>query len=85
MKKDAGVAGIDRGRIDTKITADMPIAEVLEKYPETVDVFTKYFRGGCFACPAARFENISDGASAHGLDVKEILDELNSKVVPASK
>lgn len=60
-----------------KITADMSIDEVLKLYPETADVFRKYFHGGCFACPAARMETLGDGAMVHGLDVDFILGELN--------
>jgi hybrid cluster-associated redox disulfide protein len=60
-----------------KITADMSIDEVLKLYPETADVFRKYFHGGCFACPAARMETLGDGAMVHGLDVDFIVGELN--------
>jgi hybrid cluster-associated redox disulfide protein len=60
-----------------KITADMSIDEVLKLYPETADVFRKYFHGGCFACPAARMETLGDGAMVHGLDVDFIIGELN--------
>jgi hybrid cluster-associated redox disulfide protein len=63
---------------DKKITADMSIFEVMEKYPETADVFRKHFHGGCFACPAARMETLSDGASVHGLNIDDILEELNA-------
>jgi hybrid cluster-associated redox disulfide protein len=60
-----------------KITADMSIDEVLKLYPETAEVFRKYFHGGCFACPAARMETLGDGAMVHGLDVDFIVGELN--------
>ena len=60
-----------------KITADMSIDEVLKLYPQTGEVFRKYFHGGCFACPAARMETLGDGAMVHGLDVDFIVGELN--------
>jgi hybrid cluster-associated redox disulfide protein len=60
-----------------KITADMSIDEVLKLYPETAEVFRKYFHGGCFACPASRMETLGDGALVHGLDVDFIVSELN--------
>jgi hybrid cluster-associated redox disulfide protein len=62
-----------------KITADMSIDEVLRLYPETADIFRKYFHGGCFACPASRMETLGDGATVHGLDVDFIVEELNKK------
>jgi hybrid cluster-associated redox disulfide protein len=62
-----------------KITADMSIDEVLRLYPETGEVFRKYFHGGCFACPASRMETLGDGALVHGLDIDFIVGELNKK------
>ena len=63
---------------DRKITADMLIFDVIEKYPETADIFKKHFHGGCFACPASRMETLSDGADVHGLNIDDILEELNA-------
>jgi len=40
---------------DKKITEDMNIKEVIDKYPETVSVFAKY-NMGCIGCIAASFE-----------------------------
>lgn len=65
------------GDTEKKITPDMKILEIMQKYPETEEVIKKYFQGGCFACPAARMESIADGAMVHGLDVDFIIDELN--------
>jgi hybrid cluster-associated redox disulfide protein len=75
MKLESGGTKI---MADTKkITPDMSIDEVLKLYPETADVFRKYFHGGCFSCPASRMETLGDGAMVHGLDVDFIVDELN--------
>lgn len=68
-----------------KITADMSIDEVLKLYPETAEVFRKYFHGGCFACPAARMETLGDGAMVHGLDVDFIVGELNKSTTAKEK
>jgi hybrid cluster-associated redox disulfide protein len=32
---------------------------------------------GCVGCAAAHFENIEQGASAHGIDVDSLIDDLN--------
>lgn len=58
------------------ITKDMTIAEVVEKYPNTVDVFIRYGMG-CLGCPATQFENIEQGAIVHGIDIDQLIDELN--------
>lgn len=62
-----------------KITEDMNIREVIEKYPETVQVFGKY-NMGCVGCIAASFEKIKDIAAVHGVNVKAFVKDLNQVV-----
>ena len=64
---------------EEKITADMNIKEVIEKYPETVPVFGKY-NMGCIGCIAASFEKIKDIAGVHGINVDAFLKDLNNAV-----
>jgi len=64
---------------DKKITEDMNIKEVIDKYPETVSVFAKY-NMGCIGCIAASFEKIKDIAGVHGVDVNSFVNDLNSAV-----
>jgi hybrid cluster-associated redox disulfide protein len=61
---------------DNKITEDMNIREVIEKHPEVIAVFAKY-NMGCVGCIAASFEKIKDIAAVHGIDVKQLVKELN--------
>lgn len=61
------------------ITKDMGIIDVVQKYPQTVEVFRNYGMG-CFGCAAARFENIEQGALAHGIDVDALIADLNKAV-----
>jgi len=65
------------------ITKDMSIIEVVQLYPVTIEIFRKYGMG-CFGCAAARFENIEQGAAAHGIDIDALVADLN-KAVHASK
>ncbi|WP_196593904.1 DUF1858 domain-containing protein [Pectinatus sottacetonis] len=58
------------------ITKDMGIMEVVQKYPETVDVFAMSGMG-CIGCAAAHFENIEQGALAHGIDIEKLMADLN--------
>lgn len=58
------------------ITKDMSIMEVVAKWSETADVFMKHGMG-CLGCAAARFENIEQGAMAHGIDVDALMVDLN--------
>lgn len=62
-----------------KIAKDMGIGEIVAKYPQTVPVFQAHGMG-CFGCAAARFENIEQGANAHGIDVDKLVEDLNEAV-----
>lgn len=62
-----------------KITKEMSISEIVEKYPQTVDVFMKHGMG-CLGCAAARFENLAQGAMAHGIDTDKLVADLNEAV-----
>ena len=61
------------------ITKDMSIIEVVQKYPDTVDVFVNAGMG-CLGCAAAHFENIEQGAMAHGIDIEALISNLNEVV-----
>lgn len=58
------------------ITKDRSITDIVEEHPETVDVLLQYGMH-CFGCMAARFENIEQGALAHGIDVDQLMKDLN--------
>jgi len=57
----------------------MTIQEVVEKNPETIRVFLEHGLH-CIGCAVARFENIEQGALAHGIDVDALIRDLNAKV-----
>lgn len=61
------------------ITKYMTIQEVVEKNPETIRIFMEHGLH-CVGCAVARFENIEQGALAHGIDVDALVKDLNAKV-----
>lgn len=61
------------------ITKDMPIGQVVQKHPETIPVFLRHGLM-CIGCAVARFENIEQGALAHGIDVDKLITALNEAV-----
>jgi hybrid cluster-associated redox disulfide protein len=61
------------------ITKEMSIVDVVQQYPQTVQVFRNYGMG-CLGCAAARFENIEQGAAAHGIDIAALVADLNKAV-----
>jgi hybrid cluster-associated redox disulfide protein len=61
------------------ITEKTSIGECVEKHPETIKVFMDHGMH-CMGCAVAHFENIGDGAKAHGIDVKKLVEDLNKAV-----
>jgi len=61
------------------ISKDMSIVEVVQNYPKTVEVFRNYGMG-CLGCAAARYENIEQGAKAHGIDADALVADLNKAI-----
>lgn len=60
-----------------KITKEMGILEIVQKYPQSLEVFAKYGLG-CIGCAAARFENLEAGAKVHGVDPDQMVEEINA-------
>ena len=62
-----------------KITKSMSIGEVVNKWPITVNVFMEAGLH-CYGCVVAQFENIEQGALAHGIDVETLIEQLNNAI-----
>ncbi len=60
-----------------KVTKDMTFHQVLQMSPEVAKVLNKYHLG-CVGCMGAMNETLEQGAMAHGLDVTDILRDLNA-------
>lgn len=69
-------------KIQNIITKDMRIDEIVNKYPQSVDVLLNYGLH-CIGCSLAGWETIEQGAQVHGFNKKTIdhmLKELNEYV-----
>jgi len=62
-----------------RIKGAMTVAEILELYPNTMEVFSDWGLG-CAHCHIGEVESLEDGAFAHGFgedEVEALLEELN--------
>ena len=58
------------------INKDMTIMEVVQKHPQCIRTF--YQHGlFCIGCSVAYQETVEQGAKAHGIDLEQLLRELN--------
>ncbi|MCX5911662.1 MAG: DUF1858 domain-containing protein [Deltaproteobacteria bacterium] len=63
-----------------KIHKEMNIGEVLERYPQSREVFQRHFGKGCINCAGSRMESISFGALMHNRDANALVKELNAMI-----
>ena len=59
-----------------KIEKDMTIAELMEVAPDKVDVLLMAGMH-CVGCPASMGETIEEACMVHGIEVEDLLKELN--------
>ena len=65
--------------MEQTISKDMPIGDVVQNYPQTIEAFLRHVLM-CFGCAIARFENVEQGAMAHGISVETLIQDLNDAV-----
>ena len=63
----------------SKITADMTIGELIQTHPKAAEIL---FKEGlmCAMCGMAGNETIRQGAEAHGIDAKKLIEKLNKEI-----
>ncbi len=61
------------------ITKEMSIGEVVTKYPQTIPIFQAHGMG-CLGCAVAKFENVAEGAAAHGINIEKLVEDLNKSI-----
>lgn len=88
LVENFGIAGIASVEDDMKlffgddyvaakgITSDMIVGEILQKYEGARDILAAHGMG-CLGCPASQAESLEDACHVHGLNVEEILADLN--------
>ncbi len=62
-----------------KVTKEMNIMEIVQTYPQSIEVFQRYGLG-CIGCAAARFENLEAGAKVHGFDPEAMVADINALI-----
>lgn len=61
------------------VKRDMTITEIINRYPQTIDVFHA-FGLDCNECQIADYEDLEHGAGVHNVDIDRLLKELNRVV-----
>lgn len=62
-----------------KIDENMPISEIISRWPESMEIFAKY-NMGCQECMSAEYESLKQGLDAHGINSNQFIQELNGSI-----
>lgn len=60
-----------------EISKDMTIGKLLEVAPQKADILLSAGMH-CLGCPASQAETIEEACQVHGIDVEELIKELNA-------
>lgn len=58
------------------ITKEMTIGEIIRIKEDAAEILMS-FGMGCIGCPSAQSESLEDAAGVHGLNVEELIKDLN--------
>ena len=61
---------------NTMIDKNMKIGDLLEQAPEKADILLEAGMH-CLGCPASQAETLEEACAVHGIDVEELVKELN--------
>ena len=62
-----------------QLEADLTVAEVLTRWPQTISVFMHH-RMACVGCAIAPFETLAEVAAIYGLNLEYFLRELQEGI-----
>lgn len=59
-----------------KIEKTTTIGEILENEPDKIDILLEAGMH-CIGCPASQMETLEEACAVHGIDVDEIVEQIN--------
>jgi acetoin utilization protein AcuB len=62
-----------------KLTADLTVAEVMDRWPQTVPIFLHH-RMACVGCPIGPFETLAEAEEIYGIEVDRFTKELQQTI-----
>ena len=65
---------------EIQLTSEQLIGAMVEQFPATKEVLRRRFGDGCFTCPGFATETLAQGAMMHGVDMPELIAELEQTI-----
>lgn len=72
-------------KIKQKITKNILILEIAERYPKLTDVLVEKYGLHCLGCSMSAVETLAEGAMGHGMNKKEIEEMIMDLNILANK
>ena len=60
-----------------KIDKNTKIGEIIENAPEKAEILLSVGMH-CLGCPASQAETLEEACAVHGIDVEEVVEQLNA-------
>ena len=73
----------EESKMAVTITKDTIIGDILDIAPETAPLFMAIGMH-CLGCPASRGETVEEACMVHGIEVEELLEELNKQIASST-
>lgn len=65
--------------MQTKITKDTIIGDILDIAPQTAPIFLSIGMH-CLGCPSSRGETVAEACAVHGVDLEALLAKVNAAI-----
>jgi len=65
--------------MQTKITKDTIIGDILDIAPQTAPIFLSIGMH-CLGCPSSRGETVAEACAVHGVDLNALLEKVNAAI-----
>lgn len=69
---------VNKGVKRMKIDKDTQIGDILDNAPEKAKILLAIGMH-CLGCPASRMETLEEACWVHGIDVEEVVEEMNKE------
>lgn len=72
-------------KVKQKITKNILILEIAERYPKLVDILVEKYGLHCLGCSLSAIETLKEGAMAHGMNKEEVEEMVKDLHEEANK
>lgn len=69
------ITSVKRGQVKL-INKNTTIVKILKNYPDKIEILMD-FGLDCVGCLSAKYETLEEAAGVHGVDLEELIYELN--------